>query len=218
MSRHNVATALSACVLAFLPTSGLGADRSARPRQLQRLLAMTPEQFEAASDLHDDALETVATITTKNGWQQRDGLLGVVNTDAFLRAFIDKKSGATRFQVYHAVHYLARHRDSFITVNFETPAGPATAPLTVIFRTRDDCRRASGCLFDEVVGFDVDETLLRTLAARYVAGQASAWRYRLKARSGLTRDDGFVAAEIAGVLAAVDHYRAAHGLAAPSGG
>jgi hypothetical protein len=216
MSRLDVATALAAFVLAVSPGPGLGADQPAMPRQLRHLIEMTPAQFEAASDLRDDALETVATITTRNGWQQHDGLLGIVNTDAFLRAFIDKKSGATRFQVYHAMHYIARHRDSFITVNFETPTGPTTAPLTVIFRTRDDCRRASGCLFDEVVGFDVDETLVRNLAARYVPGQAVAWHYRLKAHSGVTRDDGFVAAEIAGVLAAVDHYRAAHGLVAPS--
>ena len=216
MNRLDVATALAVCVLAVSPGPGLGGEQPALPRQLRHLIEMTPAQFEAASDLRDDALETIATITTRNGWQQHDGLLGIVNTDAFFRVFIDKASGAARFQVYHAMHYIARHRDSFITVNFETPSGPTTAPLTVILRTRDDCRRAEGCPFDEVVGFDVDESLLRSLAARYVPGQASAWRYRLKAHSGVTRDDGFVAAEIAGVLAAVDHYRAAHGLAAPS--
>ncbi len=201
MNRLCVATALAAFLLVMVPSPGLGADRSALPRQVRRLLDMTPEQFEAASDLHDDALETVATITTKNGWQQHDGLLGIVNTDAFFRVFIDKQSGAARFQVYHAMHYVARHRDSYTTVNFETPSGPVTAPLTVIFRTRDWCRRVEGCPFDEVVGFEVEEAILRALAARYVPGEAAAWRYRLKAHSGAMRDDGFVAAEIAGVTA-----------------
>ncbi|MGY2735641.1 hypothetical protein [Sphingomonas sp. UYP23] len=212
MSRLDIVTALAAVCLAILPAPGLGADRDAMPRQLRRLLDMTPEQFEAASDLRDDALETVATITTRNGWQQHVGLLGIVNTDAFFRVFIDKQSGAARFQVYHAMHYIARHRDSFETVNYETPTGPATEPLTVILRSRDGCRRVEGCPFDEVVGFDVNEALLRQFAARYVPGQPATWRYRLKAHSGVARDAGFVAAEIAGVLAAVDRYRAAHGL------
>lgn len=216
MSRFDLVTSLAVVSLAILSAPGLGADRDVVPRQLRRLIEMTPAQFEAAADLRDDGLETVATITTRNGWQQHDGLFGIVNTDAFFRAFIDKKSGAARFQVYHAMHYIARHRDSFETVNYETPRGPATGPLTVIYRTRDGCRRAEGCPFDEVVGFDVEEALLRNLAARYVPGEAAAWRYRLKAHSGVTRDDGFVAAEIAGMLAAVDHYRAAHGLSAPS--
>lgn len=217
MSRLDITAALAMFALAILPAPGLCADRNAMPRQMRRLLDMTPEQFEAAADLRDDGLETIATITTRNGWQQHDGLLGIVNTDAFFRAFIDKKSGDARFQVYHAMHYIARHRDSFETVNYETLSGPAAAPLTVIFRSRDGCRRAEGCPFDEVVGFDVGETLLRKLAARYVPGEATTWRYRLKAHSGMARDDGFVAAEIAGVLAAVDRYRAAHGLTAPTG-
>ena len=59
--------------------------------QSRQLLAMTPQDFEKSASIKDDALEVVATITTGPGFKEKHGLLGLVGSDNFLRAFIDKK-------------------------------------------------------------------------------------------------------------------------------
>lgn len=214
-SRHGAA--VLAMLLSSLFSAGSAtAEDQKLPRQVAQLLAMTPAQFEASADVKDDSLETVATITTEKGWQEHDGLLGVVNSDNFFRVFIDKQAGKTRFQVYHVIRYRQRGRASYDTVNYETPDGPVSVPLTVINRRAELCRAYQGCTYTEDFGFDVDEALLRTIAAHYAPGKAAIWKYRLKAKSGQERNDGFATAEVAGMLAAVDRYRAAHGLAGPS--
>lgn len=201
---------------AQLPAASLAAETRPLPRQVAQLFAITPAQFEASATIKDDALETFATITTEKGWQERDGLLGVVNSDNFFRAYIDKKTGATRFQVYHVIRYRQRGRASYDTVNYETPNGPVSVALTVINRSAELCRAYQGCTYTEDFGFDVDEALLRTVAAQYAPGKIAIWKYRLKAKSGQERNDGFAAAEVAGLLAAVDRYRAAHGFTPPA--
>ena len=50
MSRLDMTAALAVLALAILPAPGICADRNAMPRQMRRLLDMTPEQFEAAAD------------------------------------------------------------------------------------------------------------------------------------------------------------------------
>lgn len=217
MLRDRVAIMLVAGLALTSSTSATAQGDTPRKlsKQAQQLITMTPEQFERSATLKDDSLETVATITTVNGWQQKDGLLRIVNDDGFFRAFIDKASGKTRFQVYHAVRYRAFGWAKFAWANYETPDGPRTASLRTLGRIRESCRKYMGCFRVEHVGFDVDEALLREVAGRYRPGEAIGWRYRLKARSGAERDEGFVAAEIAGLLRAVDKYRAAKGFAAP---
>jgi hypothetical protein len=216
MTRHRTLAWLALLLSALLPSATRADEHGALPRQLQQLFAMTPAQFEASAEVKDDSLETVATITTEKGWQEHDGLLGVVNSDNFFRVFIDKKTGKTRFQVYHVIRYRQRGRASYDSVNYETPDGPVSVTLTVINRSAELCRAYQGCTYTEDFGFDVDEALLRTVAAHYAPGKVAIWKYRLKAKSGQERNDGFAVAEVAGMLAAVDRYRAAHGLGGPS--
>jgi aryl carrier-like protein len=201
---------------ALLASGVAHADDKKIPKQIQQLLEMTPEQFESSADLKDDSLETVAVITTLNGWQKKDGLLKIVNDDQFFRAFIDKKSGRTTFQVYQVVHYMDSGWAFFEIVNYETPTGPQSVQLDVINRDVGGCSRYLGCSYVETVGFNVDEALLRKIASLYAPGKLAAWKYRIKAKSGAQRDEGFVAAEVAGLLRAVDKYRASHGFSTGS--
>ncbi len=214
--KYPVISTLALAVLALGKPAGARSDRPGpSSAQAQRLIAMTPEDFERSATLKDDALETAATITTRPGWRQKNGLLRIVGDDGFFRAFIDKRSGKTRFQVYHAVHYRDWGWAKFKWVNYETPDGPRTAPVRTIGRIKGPCRRGADCPYVEHMGFEVGERLLRDVASRYRPGQAAAWRYRLKAMSGIERDAEFTAAEVAGLLRAVDSYRAAKGLPAP---
>ncbi len=189
--------------------------------QARKLLAMAPQDFGSRVVIRDDALEVAAEISTINGWKQKEGLLATVKSDQFFRAFVDKKTGVTTFQVYQYIHYFGQ-RAYFKVVNFESLGGAVQKDVTVINRVALGCSSYLGCEHVEHIGFDVDEAILRAAAAAYRPGVLAAWHYRLKSKSGVQRDEGFVGAEIVALLQAVDKYKAEKGLlklgsAAPGG-
>jgi hypothetical protein len=196
---------------------GLGGPAGAEPapfRLSQQLLRMTPEQFEHSASIKDDDLEMVTTITTQPGHPAKRGLLGVVGSDNFLRAFVSKTTGAATYQLYQMI--LDRHykQNSYDQINYETPHGTKTATLIKLVRDEDcSMRRLWGvCAYYESVAVPIDEALLTEIAARYQPGQDAVWKFRFKAESGLDHDDAMTAAEVAGLLAAVVDYRHAHHL------
>lgn len=88
---------LVAGLCGLVGAGGLGGPAGAEPapfRLSQQLLRMTPEQFERSASIKDDDLEMVTTISTQPGHPAKRGLLGVVGSDNFLRAFVSKKTGS----------------------------------------------------------------------------------------------------------------------------
>jgi len=190
-----------------------GCAGTTREGQIQTALSLTKEHFKNTATIKDDSLETTATITTINGFQEKRGLLGIVWDDNFLRAFINKKTGQTTIQIYQVIYYQGSEWNFFQTVNYETPTGPESRSVTIISRDVDCAgSRYSGCTYAEHVGFDIDEKFLRTIAGRYQPGQRAAWKFKFNAKSGKDYNDGMLPAEVAGFLEAIDAYRASHGL------
>ena len=190
-----------------IPCAAAADNPSELPKHLQNLLALTKDDFTSRITLKDDSLETEATLSTLKGWQHKEGLLSVVNSDQFFRAFVDKKTGATRFQAYHYVTYTAPRFARFFLVNFDAQGGPEQKELDVLGRIKTTCSRYAGCSRTEHVAFIVDEALLRAISAKYDPSIPGLWRYRLKAKSGVERDEGFSLAEVAAVVQAVDDYK-----------
>ena len=190
-----------------------GCAGTTREGQIQTALSLTKEHFKNTATIKDDSLDTKATITTVNGFQEKRGLLGIVWDDNFLRAFINKKTGQTTIQLYQIIYYQGSGWNFFQTVNYETPDGPESRPATIISRDVDcSGSRYSGCIYTEHVGFDIDEKLLHTIAAGYQPGQRAAWKFKFNAKSGKDYNDGMLPAEVAGFLEAIDAYRASRGL------
>ena len=162
------------------------------------------------------SLEVVATLTTEPGFQWKQGLLKMVNADVFIRAFIDKSSGQTKFQVYYFVRYASSSWAMLERVNYEAIDGLKSDELTVISRDVESCSSIVGCIHSETVAFNVSENILRVVADRYVPGStienSNEWKFRLKGKSGDDVDMGIVPAEVKGLLMAVDAYKAAKGL------
>jgi hypothetical protein len=128
---------------------------------------MTPGDFQRTATLKDDPLDTTAQISTQPGFEEKRGLLKFVWYDNFLRAFIDKKTGATQFQVYQYISHGGSWR-FYQSANYEAPNGPESQPVTVINRSVDSCS-TYGCSYTEHIGFEVPEVLLRWVAARYTS-------------------------------------------------
>ena len=183
-------------------------------KQFKRYMALTPQHFVETATLIDDRMETTAVITTQNGFQIKQGLLKRVNNDGFFRAFIAKKTGKTRYQLYHTLTYVGEWV-YFEQVNYEDVSEVQSKPLDVVSREVGYCSQILGCFKNETVAFDVEEETLRRVAASYdPSGKGtSGWLYRLKAKNGVNRDEGMSPAEAAGILSAVDSHKTKLGLA-----
>lgn len=175
---------------------------------------LTPELIRSKVTVKDDALEPVATLSTDKGFISKGSFFDKVKSDNFLRAFIDKASGAIRYQLYATVTYGPEWRH-FTTASALFEGRPRSIPLTVISKEVVTC--AGGyCVMRETVGIALDQSDVERIAAGYRPGASQPWAYRLKAQSGLDFDDSIMPAEAAGLLLAVREYRQRHRLPEPA--
>ncbi|MCH2613105.1 MAG: hypothetical protein MKZ70_00195, partial [Opitutales bacterium] len=150
---------------------GLSACETTEQRT-QTALALTPEHFKSTAILVEDDSGGTALISTKSGFQQKQGLLRMVYDDNFLRAIIDKKTGNVTYQVYQSIYYQASAWRFYRKANYETPDGPESIdakflrpPLALNFDCPD--HTSSACTYNENVGFSVDRDLLDRIASTY---------------------------------------------------
>lgn len=169
----------------------------------------TPEHFYATATIKNAYLDTTATITTQNGFQEKHGLLGIVWDDNFLRGIIDKKTGQTTIQLYQVLSYRGAGWRFYQSANYENVNGPTATPLTVIGRNVD-CTgaRYGGCTYTEHVAFTVPEPLLREIAQKYSPGALTGWRFKFNPKAGEDFDAFMLPAEIIGFLRRLDEFRA----------
>jgi hypothetical protein len=191
---------------------GQASAASSRSSGERRLAAMAPAQFQARTTLHDDALDTVATITTANGFVERRPLLGPTLDDVFLRAFIDKTTGRATYQAYVRIRYRDYGWANWNTANYATSAGPRAIATQRIARLRASCPRGFACLRSETVGFAIAAPLLNANAKLYAGDGTTSWPFKIMAQNGGERAFLLSTAEIAGLLMAVDAYRTDHHL------
>ena len=207
---------IRACAFALMALIAFGAVGADKKKLLEEALALTPEKVLQTITIKDDNLDTSAQINTVNTFQEKSGLLKIVWNDNFLRAFVDKKTGEATIQVYQFVNYSGDWR-TYNRVNYETPEGPKSAILISISRDVVSCSgsRYGGCTYSEHFAFNVDEKLLRTIAALYKPGQMLGWKFKYYSQSGQEWPDGMLPAEVAGFLAALDRFRQERGLPTP---
>lgn len=190
---------------------GLAACETTEQRT-QDVLALTPEHFKSTAIVVDDDLGGTALVTTKSGFQRRQGVLRMVYDDNFLRAIIDKKTGDVTYQVYQSIYYQASDWRFYRKANYETPDGTESVdakylrpPLAHNFDCPD--HTSSVCAYNEHVGFSVDRELLESIASMYEPSKSVKWRFTFIPRVGDDFHDGLLVAEIVGFLQAVDSYK-----------
>lgn len=164
--------------------------------------ALTADHFHAKTQVIDDPLDVETVISSERGFRTGQGLLKSPASDNHLRAFVDKRSGAARFEVRQTLMYPGSIR-GYGKVAYQTSQWPVTTSLTKI---RDN---ASHCfLFEapevcrEEVSFSVSESELRRAAAA-----PGAWGFKFTSDKGYEHRTAITHAEIEGLLRAVDGYR-----------
>lgn len=177
----------------------------------KRLAAMTPERFRAAASTVDDPLEFETVISTERGYRRERTMKGTVGNDSHLRAVIDKRSGAIRYEVWQEIRYFGPRR-AYHAVHFAAGDGVERKPLSIARHGADLCPEPEtngDCVMTKTMVFAVDEAVLRGVAADYRAGGAESWKFKFKDDTGRDVVSAIAPAEAAGLLLAVDDYRGA---------
>ena len=195
-------------ILAALAAAALPALAQAEARHPKSLLAMTPDAFHAATIVQDDPLEHHATLSTHKAHREGWGLFQVDGHDNHLRAIVDKRSGATRYEVRTKVRYYGTQR-AYGSAHFATAAGLQTMPVTLERDGHDPCATNDNnnnfnCALTKTLAFEIDEAAVRSIAAH----DQQSWAFKLKDDAGEDIRTGIVPAEAAGLLKAVDMFRA----------
>lgn len=192
--------------LTLLSGVAVAGAATAEPVKLSaKQAALTADYFHAKTQVIDDLLDIETVISSERGFRTGQGkLLKSPASDNHLRAFVDKRSGATRFEVRQTLMYAGSIR-GYGEVSYQTSQWPVVAPVTKI---KDN---ASHCfLFEapevcrEEVSFGVSESELRRAAAA-----PGAWAFKFKSDRGYEHRTAITHAEIEGLLKAVDTYRRA---------
>ncbi|USQ97958.1 hypothetical protein [Caulobacter sp. RL271] len=166
--------------------------------------ALTADHFHAKTQVIDDPLDVETVISSERGFHSGRGLFKSPYNDNHLRAIVDKRSGATRFEVRQTLMYPGSIR-GYGEVSYQTGKWPVAAPVTKIRDNAGQC-----FLFEapevcrEEVSFDVSESELRRAAAT-----PGAWSFKFKSDRGYEHRTAITHAEIEGLLKAVDGYRRA---------
>lgn len=182
------------------------APAQARDKQLERLLALTPDGFAATVKVKDDRLETVAEINTLEGFQHKQGLLGIVWDDVFMRGYIDKKTGKVTNQIYAVLVWQGSGWPFFRTVNVALPSGTEAFELTRV-GSNVDCSgsRYLGCTYTEHVIFALNNEQVQSIGATFVPGSPNGIAMRFKGQGGVDRDAVVMPAEAAGYSRVMQH-------------
>lgn len=189
---------------------------SYKPSNQSAPLDLSKEGFASNMRVVDDPLETKAKVTSKYGYRMIHSN-GVVYDDNFLRAYIDKSTGETYYQVYDRVYM--NDWSFYNQVNYKS-GGDVKAQEVV--RVSSDVERCSsvrelGCRLREDIAWKVSRELLDEIAATYTTvADRNIWEYRLKAQQGRDITRMFFAAEVAAFVEAVDDYRVKQGLITPN--
>jgi hypothetical protein len=193
-----------AAVIATLPTLA-----QADTRHPKSLLALTPERVRTATTVIDDPLEFDATFSTEKAHREGWLLLKPDGHDNHLRAIVDKRSGQTRYEIRTKLRYWGTQRD-YKSAHFATDGGVQKADLTLTRHGQEFCSTNDlnfACPLTKTIAFEVDESVIRSIAAKYQASGQQPWGFKLKDDTGYDVTSAIVPAEAAGLLQAVDNYR-----------
>jgi len=124
-----------------------------------------------------------------------------------LRAFVHKKDGSTRFQVYIDTFETGSRWPRFRTVNYFIPDRDLASAELDQLGSDVSCSTYFECTYKETIAFEISEDEIRKLAEAYRPGGRVEMQMRIKGQSGVSRDLYLTASEAAGLLQVVDAYR-----------
>lgn len=182
------------CLLSIL--QGCVSPRDVYIEQKKKLDSMTIASIMNCTNVigRDDKLEHQIKYSTQPCFVYEFGSLRFTKNDQFLRAYKDKKSGVSVFQIY-----VIRKSDDWqwpYQVNYLD--GDELQSLNVSKISSDvECYRG-GCTHEEHVGFWLPESYLKNLSDKYESDRQATIVFRLKNKNAADADVSFKATELVG--------------------
>ncbi len=196
----------------------LGATTAPAADLPERLRAMTPEAFGATATLkHDPGARRTILSTEAGHVPSRVSPIRHLLSDNHLRAVIDWRTGAVRYEVHQRILYWgahARDRRGYAAASYEAPDGLRVGGLIEARDGESFCPNEDNlgpCAHTRHIVFSIGEEELRAIAARHRDGAPDPWAFRIAEPGGRHWEDAIVPAEAAGLLIALDRHRAAQG-------
>ena len=188
----------------------LGIGTATAAEMPKRLRAMTPADFRAAVSVDEDAAGGRVLLSTQPGFvPQPLSPIRTLLSDNHLRAIIDRKSGAIRYEVHQSIFHWGPPR-TFTVARLSGTPGVRQADLILSENGERFCPNEDGwghCASTRRIAFAIGEEELRAIAGYYRPGDSWMWTFRIEESGGRHWDGGIGPAEAAGLLLAAAKLR-----------
>ncbi|MFO7972571.1 MAG: hypothetical protein R6U40_12585 [Desulfobacterales bacterium] len=190
--------------------SGCVATHNATKKQI---LNLNTQHFKDTIIIKPFSSGDVTKFSTLKGYRH-EKYLGAGWLDCFLMGYLNRKTGKRYYQVYQFISYQGRGWREYHRVDYQTPEQIKSKPLTSYHREILNCSASRACTYEEHVVFDIEEALLRQIAARApetqgkttVRGKVSAFLYQLSSQQGHNITYWLLPAEVAALMEVMDEY------------
>lgn len=197
----------AALIGALLLCAPAAAKESSADR-MRAMLLRPPQSLEALITITGDALDPAISISThgvtaitNKGW-----IASTTIEPSFLRAFIDKKTGAITAQIYHVATYGGRGFQNFDRATYDAPHGLVETKADRI-AIDVSCYRSS-CTHYEDIGIPISFADLEAAADKFDPNNPmTALRYRLFGQGGEKIDEAVPGNEIVAFVAVARRMR-----------
>jgi hypothetical protein len=190
--------------------SGCVSTREATKKQI---LNLNTQHFKDTLIVEQNSSSDVTKFSTLKGYRH-EKYLGIGWLDSFLMGYMNTITGKRYYQVYQFISYQGRGWRLYHRVDYQTPKEMKSKPLSSYHRELMNCSSSRACTYEEHVVFDIEEAVLRQIAARApetqgktaAKGKVSVFLYRLSSQQGHTMTYWLLPAEVAALMEVMDEY------------
>jgi hypothetical protein len=177
-----------------------------------RVAALPADHFARAVTVNDDQLEPYVSFSSQGAHKGQQALGSQTEGDLHLTARVDRGTGAVSYRVWHEITSTDAPRE-LTRVHYRAEGKVTQSELSVARHWESNCvPRETGGQCDQRmrIAFDVPEQVMREIAASHQQGSRAGWAFRYKDAHGSDLDGVLAPAEAAGLIRAVDGWRADH--------
>jgi hypothetical protein len=177
-----------------------------------RVAALPAEHFARAVKVNDDQLEPYVSFTSRAAHKRHHVLGAGTQGDVHLTAHLDRETGTVSYRVWHDITNTDAPRE-LTRVHYRAGGKVAQTQLSFARHWDSNCvpRETGGQCDQRIrVAFDLPEAVVRDIAASHEQGSRQGWAFRYKDAHGSDLDAVLPPAEAAGLVSAIDRWRAGH--------